>query len=299
MEKLKWLPKSAIDPQLWEECIGRSEAQNHLYSQFWYLNHCTSNWGAIVLLDAHQNYQFALPVAYRKKFGLKYVYTPFFIQKLSVLGNYQAEDVAAILRFLLKKFKHVHLMLNAYSADQNLQKYFLKRNNYELPLKESYSELYAKYSKNHKRNLKKVKGELTLGNTIEPAIELFKRSGRSKQAGYQEADYQNLIKCAEELQKQQQLLVYNLTIDGEICCVAVFFIWQNYLTFIFSGNSFLGKQNNALLNILNHVIKEYSNSDYILDFEGSNQEGLARFYSAFGANSVPYYFFKKSLISRV
>jgi len=50
-----------------------------------------------------------------------------------------------------------------------------------------------------------------------------------------------------------------------------------------------GKKTSAMFAIINELIKAYSSRDYILDFEGSRIEGIARFYEGFGAKLKPYF----------
>ena len=45
--------------------------------------------------------------------------------------------------------------------------------------------------------------------------------------------------------------------------------------------------------LVESVLKQYDNKEYILDFEGSEIEGVARFYKGFGAQDQPYYYYKK------
>ena len=40
--------------------------------------------------------------------------------------------------------------------------------------------------------------------------------------------------------------------------------------------------------MLNYVIKDFCESSYVFDFEGSDNEGLARFYKGFGGKEVYY-----------
>lgn len=61
---------------------------------------------------------------------------------------------------------------------------------------------------------------------------------------------------------------------------------------MFSGNSQRGKDVGALFFLLNSVVKKYAKSGFMLDFEGSQNEGLQRFYKGFGATEENYRFYK-------
>jgi hypothetical protein len=60
------------------------------------------------------------------------------------------------------------------------------------------------------------------------------------------------------------------------------------IIFLFSGSDEKHKDKHALTMILDNVIREFSETQYTLDFEGSDNDGLARFYKGFGGTEVFY-----------
>jgi hypothetical protein len=48
--------------------------------------------------------------------------------------------------------------------------------------------------------------------------------------------------------------------------------------------------------ILDSIIKQYSETDYIFDFEGSMVSGIAHFFKSFGAKEEEYFSFKKYVV---
>ena len=71
---------------------------------------------------------------------------------------------------------------------------------------------------------------------------------------------------------------------------SAFFLKSHHkLTFLFSGQSTEGKSHAALSFIIDSVIEQFSPGNYTLDFEGSDNPGLARYYKGFGANETTYY----------
>jgi hypothetical protein len=77
-----------------------------------------------------------------------------------------------------------------------------------------------------------------------------------------------------------------------LICGGVFMKFKNRIIFLFSGNSKQGKDAGALFFLLDSVIKMYANSGFVLDLEGSQNEGLNKFYSGFGALEENYRFLK-------
>jgi hypothetical protein len=46
--------------------------------------------------------------------------------------------------------------------------------------------------------------------------------------------------------------------------------------------------------LFHQIISEFAGTPLILDFEGSDLPGVARFYQKFGAQNQPYFFFKSN-----
>ena len=57
---------------------------------------------------------------------------------------------------------------------------------------------------------------------------------------------------------------------------------------MFSGSDDTAKETAAMTFLIDSVIKEFSPSQLVLDFEGSNDPDLARFYKGFGAKEIEY-----------
>ena len=94
MPELRYLKHKNIDPVKWDQCISKSLSEN-IYGYHWYLNAVADyQWDAIVMDD--YNAVFPLPV--RKKFGLPYIYQPFFCQWGWLNRNTGSETSPANLR---------------------------------------------------------------------------------------------------------------------------------------------------------------------------------------------------------
>ena len=80
--KIVYLNRGAIDTEKWDQVISESPAET-LYPYSWYLDLVSSNWSALV----EDDYRFIMPVVWKKKAGLKYVYQPFYTQQLGVFSR--------------------------------------------------------------------------------------------------------------------------------------------------------------------------------------------------------------------
>jgi hypothetical protein len=57
---------------------------------------------------------------------------------------------------------------------------------------------------------------------------------------------------------------------------------------LFSGRDTRAQEPGIMHFLLDHCIREHAGKPIILDFEGSNNEGLGRFYAGFGAQLFHY-----------
>ncbi len=285
---IRHLQHSEIDKTKWDECVNISPGKL-VYAYSWYLDIVSPGWEALVLDD----YLAVMPLTCRKKYGLNYLYQPPFTQQLGVFGPKLNERI--IQHFLDQVpilYKLVEINLNiANSGD--LRGYETSGwLTHHLSLNKKHEELMQTYSTNHKRNLRKAvnSGYETEKNTrMEEIIRLF-RSGKGKEAdSLKRKDYKVLIALAEaciKKNKAERIGVRNK--EGILLAGALFIVSDGKAIFLFSGTSPAARNTGALHFLIDSFIREYSGSDLTLDFEGSNDKELARFYKGFGASEFVY-----------
>ena len=82
--------------------------------------------------------------------------------------------------------------------------------------------------------------------------------------------------------------------DEQLCAGAIFIESNRKVIFLFSAINDEAKTNGAMFFLIDSFIKENSQHNLTLDFEGSNNPNLARFYKSFGAKECIYYHYKKN-----
>lgn len=285
---MKLIKRTEIDDKKWNDCVLKSP-NGLVYGLTWFLDALVGDWNGIII-ESNGSYEAVFPVPFRSKFGLKYVYPPFFIQQLGLFTKeVVSEREVAFLKLLTSKYKFVELNLN-YSSSIGEEQV-----NLVLGLKDEYESIRARFSKNHIRNINKAdKSDLVLDEycTAQDVISLFKNDRGADLATYTSKDYQNFSSLVDSQIKGKIATVIGVRSKGVLVCGAVFFRFKNRLTFLFSGNSQRGKDVGALFFLLNSVVKKYAKSGFMLDFEGSQNEGLQRFYKGFGATEENYRFYK-------
>ena len=105
-----------------------------------------------------------------------------------------------------------------------------------------------------------------------------------------ENDYNRLNQLINMLISKNKIEIWSAyNIKNELCA-GVFFVNSNHKTiFLFSGRNAEAKENGAISYLINQYIIENAQKDLIFDFEGSNDENLARFYKGFGSKECIYY----------
>jgi hypothetical protein len=283
---ISYFHSGQIDVERWNRTIASSKFET-VYAQGWYLDACTDNWGAFVL----QDYEFVMPVAFRVKFGFKYLYQPRFCQQLGVYSEKQVDDhiLKMFLDALREKFK-----LGDYAFNEgNLlgeQKGLIVTNstNYTLQLNSPFEELAQAYSTNCSRNVRKSHDselEFSEDISIGELVLLKKQHDHTKQ---DDEHYQKLTNMFLEMQESGNIQAYGMKLGSDLCAGAIFAKSHKRLHYLLSVSTEEGKEFSAMFYVIDKLIQIHSGYSLYLDFEGSNISSLARFFSGFGAQAQPY-----------
>jgi len=293
-----------IDYKKWDECIARS-FNGIAYAYSWYLDIVSPNWDALIMDD----YKSVMPLTWRKKYGIKYLYQPFFTQQLGVFSVEKSDTylVKNFLEAIPKQFQFIEINLNTFNQDypaktQSPQSFnflgglsgFAGKANltHELDLIESYENIAENYTENLKRNLKKSannKLKMIFANQPEAVIKLFKQNRGATISNLKEADYKTLSVLMEQAIKRGKGQIIHILNEANDLCAGAFFIESNNkVIFLFSGLSEEGKNLHAMPYLIDLFIRENAGKNITLDFEGSNDANLARFYKSFGSKECVY-----------
>ncbi len=288
---IKYLKQAEIDYDKWDQCISNA-MNSYVYAYSWYLDIVAGEWDALV----EDDYTRIFPLPFRKKMGIKYIYQPAFSQQLglfstSLQGNKKLQE---FLSAIPKEFKLIEINLNKFHIPNEGKGIALKKNlNIELDLTLDYKQLAVNYSSNLKRNIKKAKkNDLQIIKNTKPEvlIQLFKDNKGQEVKAYSELDYVHLGRLIYLLiHKGMGEVISVVSSENNLLCSALFVHDMHRHIFLFSGLSEEGKQKGAMPFLIDSFIQEHSSTAITLDFEGSNNENLARFYRSFGASDYFYY----------
>ena len=278
-----------IDKRRWDDCIAKS-FNGSVYAWSWYLDIVHPHWEALIEND----YERVMPLTPSRKLGLSYMFQPFFVQQLGVYSQSALtdEDVQRFVLAIPKKYRLVRYRLNEFNKVDYESGIYVPHRNVELDLIYDYQYIYERYNSNTKRNLAKAAAsQLSIDKDITPAtiINIFANNRGKDVSHWKEKEYKRLLDLIDTAIYHECCFVCGVKdIDGTTIGGGVFMCSHDRMIFLFSGTDESHRNKHALTFLLDYVIKEFSESSYVFDFEGSDNNGLARFYKGFGGREVSY-----------
>ncbi|HMM11306.1 MAG TPA: GNAT family N-acetyltransferase [Bacteroidales bacterium] len=286
---IRYLRNHEIDKLKWDQCV-RESFNGNLYGWSWYLDIVHKNWEALVEGD----YERVFPLTGNTRFGVSYLFQPFFAQQLGVYSRHiMSEEVTArFLRAIPSRFKLVEIRLNKHNKVPATGFGVSSHTNIELDLIHTYERIHRNYSSNTKRNLRKAQESgLWLSKNIRPeqVVALFRDNRGRTISHWNDREYRRFVQLAYTAIHRGQAVTYGVYDKANQLLSGALFVKSNgKIVFLFSGTSPEGKAQHALTFMIDSIIREHAPGQYVLDFEGSDQTGLARFYLGFGGQTTTY-----------
>ena len=285
---IQYLQHSEIDKAQWDATIAEC---GNIYAYSWYLDIVHPGWEALI----EDDYQLVMPLTGGKKFGVNYLYQPFFVQQLGVFSKLPmtAEMTEAFLKAIPSKYRFAEIRLNEGNVFVESTQGVEYHRNVLLDLNQEYEAIRANYHQNTKRNLAKAESNnLQLVETVIPyhVVALFRDNRGALLDKWGDAEYDVLTHLAKVAQKRNAAFMLGVSEKevGQLICAAIFMKTKDRITFLFSGLTEEGKQRQAMTYLLDQVIQKYAHQPMTFDFEGSDDDNLARFYLGFGGVETKY-----------
>lgn len=284
---VQYVAYEQIDLTKWDACI-EGATNGLIYGYSIYLNTMAKQWDALVLND----YEAVMPLPYNKKYGVYYLYQPFFTASLGVFGSaFSAALINDFLKAIPAKFRYWDIYLNKSNRFTLTDFTLYERMNFVLRLDDKYENLYHYFKDNIKRNIKKT---VQLNGSVKRNIPLTEiiilaQDQALKFSPVTQDSFDRFSKLYQYYYTHKKAKTYGVyTAKNELVASAVFLFSHNRAYYILVGNHPNGKTMGASHSLLNAFIKDHAGQNLVLDFEGSNLSQLAYFYSSFGAIEENY-----------
>jgi len=284
--KIEFIERKDIEIGRWDELISQSEAET-LYPYSWYLDTVAARWSALIVDD----YTFVMPMVWKQKYGLKYIYQPFYTQQLGVFSKEYVDPtlIRELLTLLYRKFRFGNLNFNTknlVSEEEYISVY--DKSNYVLDLNPDYQEIYGSFSTNAKRNIKRAYEHdepVVMDASCEEVLAFKRENDLIKRT---ESEYQWLLVLMETILENKAGRIYAIRDSGRIIACAFFAFSRTRGIYLVSASNEEGKEKRSMFKIVDAFIREHAGSNLVLDFEGSNIPSVARFFAGFGARPEIY-----------
>ncbi|MBO9201378.1 MULTISPECIES: GNAT family N-acetyltransferase [Niastella] len=284
---LQYLRRKQVDTVKWDQCIDKAP-NGLIYACSFYLDHLVPNWDALVLGD----YEAVMPLPWRKKFGVRYLYHPAFTQQLGVFSQTGLNDglVAMFMDRLSAHFPYAEMLLNYAHPAKGMS----QRSNYVLSLQEPYEQIRARYKNDLVKNLKRAnRFPLSYSDEVDQqlVLETYKEFYGSRTPHVRGEDYTRFEKLCTFLSKGSTV-VRAVKEEGRLLSAILLLRHNNRMYLLASVTWPAGRSREANHFLLDRVLHEFAGINLVLDFEGSDLPGVAHFYKNFGGIDQPYFFYR-------
>lgn len=285
----RYLRRNELDTGKWNSCLDEA-ANGLIYAYAYYLDEMAGNWDALVWGD----YEAIMPLPWKEKWGLRYLYWVPFAQQLGIFSRSQpaAPLLQNGIQYTLQHFRYGDLFFNYENAGLANA---LEKTNLVLSLAPSYDQLAGNYRSDLLKNLQKAaKGTMNYTTAIDlPTAATFFQQTYQQQIGVLQTDqYQQFIRLCEVAQQHGELLLRGVANNENQWMATALLLKKRGRMYLLQSTTLpAGRKVSANHYLLDQLIREFAGTGMVLDFEGSDKEGIAHFYRNFGAVNQPYFLY--------
>ncbi|SDM12193.1 Acetyltransferase (GNAT) domain-containing protein [Catalinimonas alkaloidigena] len=284
-----------IDKKRWDDCI-EAACNSQVYGCSWYLDVVCPQWRAWVW-EEDGEYQKVLPLTTGRKWGIPYLYQPYFTQQLGVFSRQPitATEVNSVLREATRPYWRVNYTVNTCNPPLDWPRAVWRTlPTYRLSLDQPYETLRAKYRKGHRSGVKQAaRAGLSIQARPDAWQHMLYWFQHEKASVLQPRHYDTLRALYQQLCAQgcaDLRAVY--TPQGDFQAGALWVVYRHSVIYLFGVSSPAGRNNGSMTFLLDDCLRRYAGAGQpgrYFDFEGSQLPGIARFFRGFGAEEVPYF----------
>jgi len=284
---IRYLRRKDINDKKWDALIANHPA-GLPYGYTWYLDAVCEHWRAFVLND----YEAVMPLPVGKNFMFDYVYQPNFCQQLGVFALDKNEQLfEKFYSHLKKEFWFFHIQQNPFFPELSASLKCKTKQNYIIPLNQSYEAIAKKYNENTRRSINRaIKQNLKFDLDVMSE----KRFLEIYLTNTERPDKLRVKKIMERLTKNDAIYLASVKSEHlEDFAADIFIKTDKRIIHLIPVTSEKGRKSGAMHFLIDNMIKLHQNTDRIIDFEGSSIDSIAQFYKSFGAEDEKMWEFRK------
>jgi len=288
--EIRFVDYKDIDFQKWDRCIDQSPFAI-AYAKCWYLDRICTHWDALICGDYH----YVMPLVNNRKYGISYIYQPFFTQQLGIFSkvNIEPELINKFLEAIPKQFRLTDMNLNLGNKLKTTDFSFNNNTTYHLNLNQYIDAIRNAYKTNTQRNIQKAiqqKVRIKPVSDISLFLQFTAENLRLKSPEIKKKHYSAFEKVISYALANQSGEILGAWDAENKLIASVFFVQTNHTAiYLGASSNHSGIEKKAMFLLIDTFISQNAGKALILDFEGSNIAGIARFYAGFGANPKTYY----------
>jgi len=288
------LDKTDLNIKKWNTSIQQA-GNGRVNALSWYLDIVSGGqWKALV----SQDYAYLVPLPINKRVPLvNRISIPYYSQQLGMFGQLPiSEDLVKAALAQIPNYRQVIMQWNEFVPIPARSSFDISmRPNFVLELNKSIEVLRSSYSKNLKRNLKKLqKVDFECKPVPLEEFENFYLANTDKQTKVT-AKFKTMFgKLIRAILKNECGMIRGVYVSDRLIAACLYTNFNNRLIALLIRSNKEGKEHAAMHHIMDQIIVEYAGSDHLLDFEGSAIDSVARFFKSYGAELKPYPLLKRS-----
>lgn len=283
---IRHLRHEDIDKQWWDERVRNSR------EPLWYaladvLDAAAPGWEALVDEAAGT----VMPLTHRRKWGFRYLYQPFAVQRLGLFGtDPEPSQVGAFLSAVPAHYVLWDIHLNDPASVGHPTFVTLReRTTMELPLDEPVEVLRSAYGQSHRRGLRKWadEGEV-LAMSVDDLLQVMQAAPQLRRWGVTPEQFGTLRRLLHVAEARGELSCLGLRLADGWGAVGSFVSWQGRTVFLKGLSTEAGRGVFALHRVLDAAIGQVAGNARLMDMAGGHDPELRRFYAGFGARPRLY-----------
>jgi len=288
--EILYLKNRDIDKARWDVTVA-DDLQGLPYAYSWYLDQSTSGqWDALITPD----YQYAMPLPWNGKiFGIKQIFAPLLTQQLGIAGPNLSEEITInFLNSIPKKFKKIVYPLNQSIDHPDCR----TKTNLVISLSNSHQKIQEGYKKNLIRGIRTAAEKTSINESlmINDLLTFYQQTLESK-LPFSQKDWQHIRQLLQAATQHLETLMLEVrNKNGQRLALGIFIITKIRIVYLMGCANAEGRKKFSSSFILDTVIKRYSGTNRIFDFEGSDIPGVYKFFKSFGGEEANISVYEKN-----